>query len=72
MLRKTCALLLFLLLPLIIVRAQFDLIIKNGRIIDGGGNPWYAADVGVRDGRIAALGRLDTTQSRPAFLMRGE
>ena len=36
----------------------FDLVVENGRIIDGTGSPWYAADIGVRDGRIAAIGRL--------------
>jgi N-acyl-D-amino-acid deacylase len=33
----------------------FDVIIKGGRIIDGTGNPWYRADVGVREGRIARI-----------------
>ena len=38
--------------------APFDLLIVNGRVLDGSGNPWRRADVGIRDGRIAALGRL--------------
>lgn len=38
---------------------QYDLIITGGRVIDGTGNPWVVADVAVRDGRIAAVGRLD-------------
>src|SRR5712692_2920598 len=38
--------------------ADYDLIIQNGRIVDGSGNPWYVADVGIREGRIAAIGRL--------------
>jgi N-acyl-D-amino-acid deacylase len=33
----------------------FDVIIRGGRIIDGTGNPWYRADVGVREGRIARI-----------------
>jgi N-acyl-D-amino-acid deacylase len=37
----------------------FDVIIEHGRVIDGTGAPWYAADVGVRAGRIAAIGRLE-------------
>jgi N-acyl-D-aspartate/D-glutamate deacylase len=37
---------------------QFDLIIRNGHIIDGTGSPWYSGDVAVRDGRIAAIGAL--------------
>ena len=36
----------------------YDLILRNGRIIDGTGSPWYAADIAVKDGRIAAIGRL--------------
>jgi N-acyl-D-aspartate/D-glutamate deacylase len=38
--------------------ASYDLIIRNGHVIDGTGSPWYAADVAVKDGRIAAIGRL--------------
>jgi dihydroorotase/N-acyl-D-amino-acid deacylase len=38
--------------------APFDVIISNGHVIDGTGSPWYAADVGIRDGRIAAIGKL--------------
>jgi len=37
----------------------YDLVIRNGRIIDGTGSPWYAGDVGIRDGRIAAIGKVD-------------
>ena len=38
--------------------APFDVVIENGRIVDGTGSPWYAADVGIRAGRIAAIGHL--------------
>jgi N-acyl-D-amino-acid deacylase len=37
----------------------YDLLLRGGRIVDGSGNPWYVGDVGIRDGRIAAVGRLD-------------
>jgi N-acyl-D-amino-acid deacylase len=44
---------------------QYDLIIKNGRVLDGSGNPWFYADVAVKDGRIAAVGSLQVaTASR--------
>src|SRR6266567_1493733 len=36
----------------------FDLVITHGRIIDGTGSPWYSGDVGIRDGKIAAIGNL--------------
>jgi dihydroorotase/N-acyl-D-amino-acid deacylase len=38
--------------------SHFDVIIEHGRVIDGTGAPWYGADVGIRAGRIAAIGRL--------------
>ncbi len=39
--------------------SMFDLILRNGRVVDGTGNPWYRGDVAVKDGRIAAVGRLE-------------
>jgi dihydroorotase/N-acyl-D-amino-acid deacylase len=38
--------------------SPFDLVITNGHIIDGTGSPWYSGDVGIRDGRISAIGNL--------------
>jgi len=43
---------------------SFDLIIEHGHVIDGTGAPWYAADVGIRAGRIAAIGRLDQASAQ--------
>jgi len=37
---------------------RYDLVILNGSIVDGTGNPWYRADVGIKNGRIAAIGTL--------------
>ncbi len=39
--------------------APFDVIIRNGHILDGSGGPWYAADIGIRGDRIASIGNLD-------------
>ena len=39
---------------------KYDFINKGARIIDGSGNPWYGGDIGIKDGKIAAIGRLDT------------
>ncbi len=38
--------------------SSFDLVITNGHIIDGTGSPWYSGDLGIRDGKIAAIGNL--------------
>ena len=42
----------------------FDIVIKNGRIVDGTGAPWYIADVGVSKGKIAKIGRIDETKGK--------
>lgn len=38
---------------------RFDILIRNGRVLDGSGNPWQRLDIGIRGDRIAAVGRLD-------------
>ena len=40
------------------VSTHFDIVIRNGHILDGTGNPWYAADLGIRGDRIVAIGDL--------------
>ena len=37
---------------------DYDLLIKNGRVVDGSGLPSYVADVGIKDGKITEIGRL--------------
>jgi dihydroorotase/N-acyl-D-amino-acid deacylase len=39
--------------------APYDLVIVNGHIIDGTGSPWYSGEIGIRAGRIAAIGNLE-------------
>ena len=41
--------------------ARFDLIIRNGTVIDGTGNKGFEGDVAIRDGRIAAVGNIAGT-----------
>jgi N-acyl-D-aspartate/D-glutamate deacylase len=43
---------------------MYDLIIKNGLIVDGSGLPAYTADVAIADGRIAKIGRIDASAKR--------
>jgi N-acyl-D-aspartate/D-glutamate deacylase len=52
--------------------ARFDVLITNCRVIDGTGSPWYAADVGIRDGRIAAIGRLTGAPAKQVIDARGQ
>ncbi|HEY3883601.1 MAG TPA: D-aminoacylase [Vicinamibacterales bacterium] len=51
--------------------AAFDILILNAHVIDGTGSPWYAADVGIRGGRIAAIGRLSNTSAKQRIDARG-
>ena len=37
---------------------NYDLLIRKGRVVDGSGLPSYIADVGIKDGKIAEVGRL--------------
>src|SRR5688572_11872568 len=38
--------------------AEYDIVIRNGRVLDGMGNPWIVADVGIRDGKFAKIGHV--------------
>lgn len=42
----------------------YDILIKNGQIIDGSGNPWFRADIGIKNGFILEIGNLDCSANR--------
>ena len=42
---------------------QFDVVIKNARVVDGTGNPWFKSDIGVKDGRIARIGFISEAEA---------
>src|SRR6266567_192987 len=50
----------------------FDIVIVNGRIIDGTGSPWYSGQVGIRQGRIAAIGNLSAEPRRQTIDAHGD
>jgi N-acyl-D-aspartate/D-glutamate deacylase len=71
-LRRRFAALLLLAMPICPAgAASYDLIIRNGQIIDGTGSPWYAADIGVKDGRIAAIGKLTSASATRSIDVHG-
>lgn len=37
----------------------YDVVIRNGRVLDGAGNPWVRTDVAIRDGRVVRIGRVE-------------
>jgi len=37
----------------------YDVVIRNGRVLDGAGNPWIAADVAIKDGRFVRIGKIE-------------
>lgn len=77
---KTLLRLLLLSLSLIVALTQwsrvrvadeYDLLIKNGRVVDGTGAPWYVADVAVKGDRIVKIGRLADAATKRVIDARG-
>jgi N-acyl-D-amino-acid deacylase len=50
---------------------SYDILIENGRVLDGSGNPWVRADVAVADGKIAALGDLSAVNADTVLDAKG-
>ncbi len=46
---------------------RFDVILSNGRIVDGSGAPWYTADIGIAAGKIVAIGKLKAEDAKVAI-----
>lgn len=51
--------------------SDYDLVIRNGRIVDGTGNPWFYGDVAVRGDRIAAVGRVPENRVKRTLDAKG-
>jgi len=61
----------FLLLTQSVFSQQFDILIRNGKIIDGTGNSWYYGNVGVKDGKIIAIGKLPNATANKIIDAKG-
>ena len=48
-----------------------DVLVRNGKIIDGTGNSWYYADIAVKDGKIVAIGKLSNAQASKTIDAKG-
>ena len=59
------------LLLLAAANGPYDLVIRNGRIVDGTGSPWYSGDIGIRQGRIARIGNLTGAAAKRTIDARG-
>jgi N-acyl-D-amino-acid deacylase len=51
---------------------MYDAIIENGEVVDGTGNPWTKADLGVKDGKIATIGSLQEAQAATRINAEGK
>lgn len=53
-----------LALPAAAQEASYDIVIRNGRVLDGAGNPWVHADIAISGGRIARIGKVTAKGKR--------
>jgi N-acyl-D-amino-acid deacylase len=51
--------------------SDFDVLIKNGHIVDGSGNPWVSGDIAIRGDRIAAIGNLQSVHAKREIDAKG-
>jgi len=51
--------------------ARYDVVVVNGKVIDGSGNPWFAADVAINNGRIAKIGKVDPKLGKKVIDAKG-
>jgi N-acyl-D-amino-acid deacylase len=69
--RSLCFALLLLAATCTFAAERFDIVITSGHIVDGSGSPWYSGDIGIRAGRIAAIGNLAAAPRKETIDARG-
>lgn len=50
---------------------SYDVLLKNGRIFDGAGNPWFKADIAIKDGKIDRIGDLENASASEVIDLTG-
>lgn len=50
----------------------YDLLVSNARVVDGTGNPWFRADIGIKNGRIARIGHINPSEAAKVIDARGQ
>lgn len=55
-----------------LAQGKFDLLITNGKIVDGTGNPWYLGDIGIRKGKIIKIGNLEGSKAKQVIDAKGQ
>ncbi len=63
--------LLILAVPILCFSQEYDLLLTEGKIIDGSGNSWFYGDVAIKDGKIVAIGKLATDQATTTLNVKG-
>ncbi len=71
MLRSIQAAILLNLLTVFAQIPEFDILVTGGRVLDGSGNPWFVADVGIRGDSIAAIGNLGAARAKVRIDAKG-
>ena len=51
---------------------QYDIVIINGRIVDGTGNPWFRGSIAIKDGKIARVGRFENADTKFVIDAKGQ
>lgn len=59
------------LCPLLVAAQQYDVLISNGKILDGTGNHWFYGDLAVKDGKIVAIGKLKPQDAKKVIDAKG-
>lgn len=67
----SCLLLLVVALRALVAAETYDLLVRGGRVLDGSGTPWFAADVAITGDRIVAVGKLSGASARQVIDAQG-